>query len=99
MLPELTPRWNLVLLDDGSSDATPEILEELARPYPQVSVIHNSVSEGDGACFRRGAEQQGRFAAVACERLRSGSHGPRQDVETGDFASLGRGALARRRRA
>ena len=56
VLPELTPQWNLVLLDDGSSDATPEILDELARPYPQVSVIHNSVSEGDAACFRRSAQ-------------------------------------------
>jgi glycosyltransferase involved in cell wall biosynthesis len=55
ILPELTPRWNLVLIDDGSSDATPEVLADLARNYPQVSVLHHSVSKGDSACFRRGA--------------------------------------------
>ena len=56
VLPELTPRWNLVVVDDGSTDDTPEILDELARAYPQVSVIHNSVAEGDGACFRQRAQ-------------------------------------------
>ena len=59
MLPELTPRWNLVVVDDGSTDDTPEILDELARAYPQVSVIHNSVAEGDGACFRRAQSSKG----------------------------------------
>jgi hypothetical protein len=52
ILPELTPRWKLVLFDDGSTDETGEILAELARAYPQVTVHHNSAAIGDNACFR-----------------------------------------------
>ncbi len=55
ILPELTPRWKLVLVDDGSTDATGEILAELARTYPQTTIIHNSTPTGDNACFRGGA--------------------------------------------
>ncbi|HVU86244.1 MAG TPA: glycosyltransferase [Pirellulales bacterium] len=55
ILPELTPRWNLVLFDDGSTDATGESLAELVRAYPQATVIHHSTAMGDNACFRRGA--------------------------------------------
>ncbi|MES1213474.1 MAG: glycosyltransferase [Singulisphaera sp.] len=55
VLPELTPRWNLVLVDDGSTDETPELLAELASAYPQVAILHNTLPEGDVACFRRGA--------------------------------------------
>src|SRR5690348_9497241 len=44
ILPELTPRWNLVLFDDGSTDATGESLAELVRAYPQATVIHHSTA-------------------------------------------------------
>ena len=49
ILPELTPHWDLLVVDDGSTDATPEVLQELTRPYPQIRVIHHSVPQGDGA--------------------------------------------------
>lgn len=38
-LPDLTPNWELVLVDDASRDASAEIAEEYARQYPQVRLI------------------------------------------------------------
>jgi len=57
ILPELTPRWDLQIIDDGSTDSTSEILAELVRTFPQVSVIHHSVRQGDAACFRAAARR------------------------------------------
>ena len=57
MLPELTPRWELLIVDDGSTDATPEVIQELIRPYPQADVIHHSAERGDTACFRAGMQR------------------------------------------
>jgi len=37
VVPELTPAWELVILDAGSDDATAEIAHDLATEYPQVS--------------------------------------------------------------
>ena len=68
ILPELTPRWQLVLFDDGSTDDTGEILAELVRAYPQATIIHNSTAAGDNACFRRAAaDYRQRFRAAAIE--------------------------------
>jgi hypothetical protein len=57
VLPELTPRWELLIVDDGSTDATTEVIQELIRPYPQAAVIHNSAERGDTACFRAGMQR------------------------------------------
>ncbi len=39
ILPDLTPNWELILVDDASRDASAEIAEETARQYPQVRLI------------------------------------------------------------
>ena len=36
VLPDLTPRWELLVIDNGSTDATPEIAVDLTRPWPQM---------------------------------------------------------------
>ncbi|MFN9852805.1 MAG: glycosyltransferase family 2 protein, partial [Planctomycetota bacterium] len=38
---ELSRNIQLILVDDFSSDATPEVLDDLRRKYPQVEVIRN----------------------------------------------------------
>jgi hypothetical protein len=54
ILPELTPRWDLLIFVDGSADATPEVVQELTRSYPQVAVIHHTERRGEAYCFRAG---------------------------------------------
>lgn len=39
ILPDLTPNWELILVDDASRDASAEVAEETARQYPQVRLI------------------------------------------------------------
>lgn len=45
-LSDLTPDWELVLVDDGSTDATPEILCEFAHAYPQVRLAIHAQTRG-----------------------------------------------------
>ncbi|MBI2825790.1 MAG: glycosyltransferase [Planctomycetia bacterium] len=54
VLPELTPRWDLLVVDDGSTDATPEVAEEWTRAYPQVRVAHHAKRAGREGWQRTG---------------------------------------------
>ena len=57
----LTPDFEVIVVNDGSTDATEDILDELARTYPQVRVIHHPRNRGYGAALRTG------FAAATKE--------------------------------
>jgi len=50
----LTGDFEVIVVNDGSSDATPEIADELARTYPQVRVIHHPRNRGYGGALRSG---------------------------------------------
>ena len=54
ILPELTHRFELVLIDDGSTDATIEVADELAVVYPQLVIARHAVSMGRVAAIRTG---------------------------------------------
>ena len=54
---ELTPDHEVIVVNDGSSDATPRILDELVRTYPQVRVVHHQVNRGYGGALRTGFAQ------------------------------------------
>ena len=51
---ELTPDYEVIVVNDGSADATPQILDELVRTYPQVRVIHHSKNRGYGGALQTG---------------------------------------------
>ena len=51
---ELTPDYEVIVVNDGSRDATPEIIDELARTYPQVRVIHHPKNRGYGGALQSG---------------------------------------------
>jgi glycosyltransferase involved in cell wall biosynthesis len=50
----LTPDFEVIVVNDGSSDATREIADELARTYPQVRAIHHPRNRGYGGALRTG---------------------------------------------
>lgn len=54
ILPELTPRFELIVIDDGSKDATLEVADDLASRYPQLRAIHHAKPLGRSAAIRTG---------------------------------------------
>ena len=48
----LTPDFEVIIVNDGSKDATGTIAEELARTYPQVRVVHHERNRGYGGALR-----------------------------------------------
>ena len=51
---ELTPDFEIIVVNDGSSDATAEIADELARTYSNVRVVHHPINRGYGGALQTG---------------------------------------------
>src|SRR5216117_4346907 len=51
---ELTPDFEVIVVDDGSADSTAEIADELARTYPQVRAVHHPTNRDYGAALQTG---------------------------------------------
>ena len=51
----LTPDYEVIVINDGSKDATPLLLDELARLYPgHVKIVHHEQNRGYGGALRTG---------------------------------------------
>jgi glycosyltransferase involved in cell wall biosynthesis len=50
----LTPDYEVIVVNDGSADATADVLEELARLYPQVRIVNHEQNCGYGGALRTG---------------------------------------------
>lgn len=48
--------WEIIIIDDGSSDKTFEIAKELSRKHKNVKVITHSPNRGYGAALKEGFE-------------------------------------------
>ena len=54
-LPALADEWEIVIVDDGSRDATPAMADELAASHPGlVRAVHHPTNRGYGAALRTG---------------------------------------------
>ena len=51
---QLTDDFEVIIVDDGSVDATAEIADELAKTYPEVRVVHHERNRGYGGALRSG---------------------------------------------
>ena len=59
----LTPDFEILVVNDGSADATADIVDELARTYPEVRAVHHPTNRGYGGALRTG------FATAAKELI------------------------------
>jgi glycosyltransferase involved in cell wall biosynthesis len=54
VLPTLAEEFEIIAVDDGSRDATPQLADKLAQASPRVRVVHHQVNKGYGAALRSG---------------------------------------------
>jgi glycosyltransferase involved in cell wall biosynthesis len=54
VLPTLAERFEIIAVDDGSRDGTPQIADRLAAEDDHVHVVHHEVNRGYGAALRSG---------------------------------------------
>ena len=50
----VTSDYEVVVVNDGSLDATGDIIDELARTYPTVRVVHHATNRGYGGALQTG---------------------------------------------
>jgi glycosyltransferase involved in cell wall biosynthesis len=50
----LTPDFEVIVVNDGSTDDTARIADELAHTYPEVLVVHHEQNRGYGGALRTG---------------------------------------------
>jgi Glycosyltransferases involved in cell wall biogenesis len=56
VLPDLTGQFEVVVVDDGSTDHTVELVRDLASQYPQLRLIRHRETRGIEAAIRTGLQ-------------------------------------------
>ncbi len=56
VLQKIAGKWEIIIVDDGSTDQTSKIADELAKNDKRVRVIHHKANLGYGGAFKTGFE-------------------------------------------
>ena len=48
------PQYEIILVDDGSTDGTGRVMDELAAANPKIRAVHNERNLGLGGAYKRG---------------------------------------------
>ena len=92
ILPTVAERHEIIVVNDGSTDRTEEILGEIGRRDPSLVVVHHRKNRGYGAALRSGfsrarhdfifyTDSDGQFDLSELPRLLA--HTPGADIVTG----------------
>ncbi|MCA9729655.1 MAG: glycosyltransferase family 2 protein, partial [Candidatus Eisenbacteria bacterium] len=54
ILPRFADQFEVIVVDDGSKDRTPEMADRLAAAHPEVRVVHHPKNRGYGGALRSG---------------------------------------------
>jgi glycosyltransferase involved in cell wall biosynthesis len=54
VLPKIARRWEIIVVNDGSTDDTALVCDELTARYPELKVIHHQQNRGYGAALKSG---------------------------------------------
>ena len=57
IVPQYFKNWEILIFNDGSTDATGSIADRLAKMDPKVKVTHHSTPRNLGACYKEGVAQ------------------------------------------
>lgn len=57
LLPALTTDYQVLVINDGSTDGTAAIIDELAAAHPQVRAIHHGGNRGYGGALQTGFKE------------------------------------------
>lgn len=54
VIPNIAKKWEIIIVDDGSSDQTHSIAEKLVKRFPHTSLISHQPNRGYGAALKEG---------------------------------------------
>jgi len=61
---DLNIDWELILINDGSSDGTDKVIDELSQSSPQIKILHHKSPMGVGFSVREGMQVATKDAVV-----------------------------------
>ena len=66
-IPALAQRWEAIVIDDGSTDRTAEIVTEFASRHPEIRLVRHPQNLGYGAALRTGFIESRGDAVFFCD--------------------------------